>query len=315
MLLGVLHGQVPNQGDAWQYTRDALGLYFERALTMQIPADELRLPDRPLLDLTAEEVPALAQEMIGSYLASVQTMGQRTAELHLALASDADDPDLAPEPFTTLFQRSQYQSVRAQARQALELIRKRFKELPDDLRGPAQEMLNSEPDILDRARAILSRKIEAQRTRSHGDYHLAQLLFTGRDFLVVDFEGQSSRPLSDRRRKRSPLRDVASMLRSFDYATQSALTSGGLRPEDAARLRPWARLWQLWVSVEFVRAYLAAAGGAPFLPAKHDDLGLLLNFHLLKRAVNELRWELAAGVDRARVPLLGLRQLLATGGK
>jgi maltose alpha-D-glucosyltransferase/alpha-amylase len=315
MTLGVLHGQVPHQGDAWAYTRDALGLYFERALTMQIPDEQLPLPNRPLLELAGEEVPALAQEMIGSYLASVQTMGQRTAELHLALASDANDPDFAPEPFTTLFQRSQYQSVRSQARHAMELLRKRLREMPDDLRGPAQEVLAREADILDRARAILSHKIEAQRTRSHGDYHLAQLVFTGRDFVVIDFEGSAGRPLSDRRRKRSPLRDVASMLRSFDYATQSALTGGGLRPEDAARLGPWARLWQLWVSAEFVRAYLASAAGAAFLPANRDDLSLLLDFHLLKRALNELRSELAAGAARARVPLLGLRQLLAAGSK
>ncbi len=310
MVLGVLHGQVPHDGDAWGYTRDALGLYFERALMLQIPAEELPLPNRPLLELAGEEGPALAQEVIGSYLASVQTMGRRTAEMHLALASDAGDPAFAPEPFTTLIQRSHYQSLRSQARQALELLRKRLKELPDDVRGLAQEVLDRESVLLDRARVILGHKIAAQRTRCHGDYHLARLLFTGRDFVIVDFEGDPARPLSDRRRKRSPLRDVASMLRSFDYVTQSALTEGGLRPEDAARLGPWARLWQLWVSVEFVRSYLAAAAGAAFLPAGRDDLGLLLDFHLLKRAVNELRAELAAPSARVRVPLLGLRQLL-----
>jgi maltose alpha-D-glucosyltransferase/alpha-amylase len=105
------------------------------------------------------------------------------------------------------------------------------------------------------------------------------------------------------------------MLRSFDYVTQSALAYGGLRPEDAARLGPWARLWQLWVSAEFLRAYLAEANGAAFLPANRDDLGLLLDFHLLKRSVNELRAELAAGSARVRVPLQGLRQLLATDAK
>jgi maltose alpha-D-glucosyltransferase/alpha-amylase len=233
----------------------------------------------------------------------------------LALASDPNDPAFAPEPFTTLIQRSHYQSLRSQARQALELLRKRLKELPDELRGPAQEVLDREADLLDRARAILGRRIAAQRTRGHGDYHLGQLLFTGRDFVVIDFEGESSRPLSDRRRKRSPLRDVASMLRSFDYATQRALSDGGLRPEDAARLGPWARLWHLWVSVEFVRSYLAAADGAVFLPADRAEVGLLLDFHLLKRAVNELRAELASHSPLVRVPLQGLRQLLAAGGE
>ncbi|HKI37073.1 MAG TPA: maltose alpha-D-glucosyltransferase [Gemmataceae bacterium] len=314
MTLAVLHGQVAHQGDAWGYTRDSLGLYFERALMLPIPAEELPLPNRPLLELAGEEVPVLAQEVIGSYLASVQTIGERTAELHLALASDPNDSAFAPEPFTTLFQRSQYQSLRSQARQVLELLRKRLPELPEELRGPAREVLEREATLLERARTILDRKIGGQRTRTHSDYHLAQLWFTGRDFVVIDFEGDSSRPLSDRRHKRSPLRDVASMLRSFDYATQSALTEGGLRPEDALRLGPWARLWQLWVSVGFVRAYLAAAGGAAFLPANRNDLGLLLDFHLLKRAVYELRSGLTAGSPRVRVPLQGLRQMLATAG-
>jgi maltose alpha-D-glucosyltransferase/alpha-amylase len=313
MLLAVLHAQVPHHRDAWAYSRDALGLYFERALTLQIPVEELPLPNRPLLDLAAEGAPALAQEVIGSYLATVETMGQRTAELHLALASDPGDPAFAPEAFTTLSQRSHYQSFRSQARQALELLRKRQKELPDDLRGPALAVLDQEAEVLDRARRILERRIAALRTRCHGDYHLAQLLFTGRDFVIIDFEGDSNRPLSDRRRKRAPLRDVASMLRSFDYAAQSALTEGGLRPEDAARLGPWAQMWQLWASAEFLRSYLSAAGAAPFLPADRTDLALLLDFHLLKRALNELRGELASHSSRVGVPLRGLRRLLAAG--
>jgi maltose alpha-D-glucosyltransferase/alpha-amylase len=313
--LAVLHAQVPHQGDAWAYTSDALGLFFERALTLHIPMEELPLPNRPLLDLTAEEVPPLGQEVIGSYLAAAQTIGRRTAELHLALTSDPTDPAFAPEPFTTLSQRSMYQSMRSQARQALEQLRKRQKQLPDDLRPLAQEVLEREADLLERARMILDRKFAAQRTRVHGDYHLGQLLFTGRDFVIIDFEGESGRPLSDRRRKRSPLRDVAGMLRSFDYATQGALTRGDLRPEDVARLEPWARLWHLWVSAAFVRAYLAALDGASFLPANRDDLRLLLDFHLLKRVVNELRAKVAARSPGVRVPLRALRQLLATAEK
>ncbi len=312
IVLAVLHGQVPHQGDAWGHTRDALGLYFERALTSPTPAAELPLPRRPLLDLAAEEVPPLAQELIGAYLGSAQLLARRTAELHLALASVADDPDFAPEPFTAMFQRSLYQSCRSQTRQALELLRGRLKELPPDVRALGQKVLALEGAALEKAKEVLGSRIAAQRTRFHGDYHLGQLLYTGRDFVVIDFEGESTRPLTDRRRKRSPLRDVASMLRSFDYVTQSALADGGLRPEDAARLRPWARLWHLWVSAAFVRSYLEAAGPAVFLPRDRADVGLLLDFYLLKRCVNELRYELTVRPERAKVPLRGLRQLLQT---
>jgi maltose alpha-D-glucosyltransferase / alpha-amylase len=315
MTLAVLHGQLPHQANAWGYTRDALGLYFERVLTAHTPAEELPVPSRPLLELAGEDVPALAQEMIGPYLLLAELIGRRTAELHLALASDPNDPAFAPEPYTTLIQRSMYQSLRSQIRRALDQLQRALKGLPDDLRPPAQEVLEREAGLLELAHTILGRKLAAQRMRVHGDYHLAQLLFTGKDFVIIDFEGEPGRPLSDRRRKRSALRDAASMLRSFDYVTQSALTGGGLRPEDAARLAPWARLWQLWVSVGFVRAYLAAVRGAAFLPDDRDDLNLLLDFHLLKLAVNELGHELAAGSARVRVPLQALRQLLAAGGK
>jgi maltose alpha-D-glucosyltransferase/alpha-amylase len=315
MTLAVLHGQVPHQADGWGYTRDALGLYFERALTLQIPPEELPVPSRPLLELAAEDVPALPQEVIGSFLASVELIGRRTAELHRALASDPNDPAFAPEPYTTLTQRGMYQSLRSQARRAMEQLRKGLKALPDEVRPLAQEVLDREAGLLELARTILDGRIAAQRTRVHGDYHLAQLLFTGKDFVIADFEGEPARPLSDRRRKRSPLRDVASMLRSFDYVTQSALADGRLRPEDAARLAPWARMWHLWVSVEFVRSYLAATDRAAFLPEGRDDRSLLLDFHLLKRAVNELRYELADGSARVRVPLHALRQLLAAAGK
>ena len=307
-VLAVLHGRVPHQGDAWSHTRHELGLYFERALTAAEPPGEP--PRRPLLDLAAEEVPPEVQELIGGYLRSVQLLGRRTAELHLALASVPDDPDFAPEPFTAMFQRTLYQSCRNQVRQALELLRSRLKGLPPELRPLAQEVLALESAALEKAKSVLDHRIAAQRARFHGDYHLGQLLYTGRDFVVIDFEGESYRPLTDRRRKRSPLRDVASMLRSFDYAALSALGDGGLRREDVTRLEPWARLWHAWVSAAFARSYLEAAGPAPFLPGDRADVSLLLDFYLLKRGANELRYELTHRPDRAAVPLRGLRQLL-----
>src|SRR5207245_305566 len=121
--------------------------------------------------------------------------------------------------------------------------------------------------------------------RCHGDYHLTQVLYTGKDLVLIDLEGEAGRPLSERRRKLSPLRDVASMLRSFHYAAHVALRDGGLRSEDAPALAPLARFWYLWVSVAFVKAYLAAAATATFLPAPEEGLGALLDFYLLKRAV------------------------------
>jgi maltose alpha-D-glucosyltransferase/alpha-amylase len=159
----------------------------------------------------------------------------------------------------------------------------------------------------------MERKITAQRTRCHADYHLGQVLYTGKDFVVIDLEGQASRPLSDRRRKRSPLRDVASMLRSFHYAVASALEGGGVRGQDVPALRPWGRFWTVWVSAVFLNAYLEVATTDSFLPRARADVGALLDFFLLKRAANELSYEVANASERARVPIQGLLHLLNAG--
>jgi maltose alpha-D-glucosyltransferase/alpha-amylase len=308
--LAVLQQWVPHQGDAWQFTLDALGRYFDKALTLLHRAPDLPLPARPLLDLVGEEIPPLISEALESYAPLAQLLGQRTGELHAALASVRDDPHFAPEPFTMLYQRSLYQSVRTQVRQTLELLRKRWPDLAGEARDMAGQVLKRENELLGRLRAILDRKIEAVRIHCHGDYHLARVLYTGKDFVIDGLEGDPGRPFSERRRKRSPLRDVTSMLRSFHYASQVALGRGNVRREDMPVLAPWANLWQLWVSVLFLKGYLPVARQASVLPATQEDLRLLLHFYLLKRAANELRYDLLHYPDRVHVPLQGLLQTL-----
>jgi maltose alpha-D-glucosyltransferase/alpha-amylase len=310
MTLAVLQEFVPNQGTGWRYTLDALGRYYQEALATSEAARELPLPHRPLLELAKEDLPPAAQERFGSYLEMVRLLGQRTAEFHCTLGSAVDDLAFIPEPFTLLYQRSLYQSLRSQARRAFEQLRKQVEQLPQPVREVAHKLLDREDDLLKRTQAVFAQKIPAQRIRCHGDYHLTQVLYTGKDLVLIDLEGESSRPLSERRRKLSPLRDVASMLRSFHYAALVALRDGGLRSEDAPALAPWARFWYVWVSVAFVKAYLATAGKAAFLPAPEEGLGALLDFYLLKRAVNELRYEMNRGPDRVYVPVLGLLQIL-----
>jgi maltose alpha-D-glucosyltransferase/alpha-amylase len=307
--LGVLEGFVPNEGTAWRYTLDDLGRYFDRALTLELPDKELLLPRRPRLDLLDQPTPPLAEEMIGTYLTMAGRLGQRTAEFHVALASATDDPSFAPEPFTAMYQRSLYQSLRTQARRTYELLRKRLWSLPDAERAEAEKVLSHEDEVLRRMRQIYQRKIDAQRTRYHGDYHLGQVLNTGRDFVILDWEGDAGRSMSDRRLKRSPLRDVVGMLRSFHFATFEALRRGHLRPEDIPSLEPWSRLWYVWVSVAFLRDYLRVAEQGNFLPKKRPDLEILLDFSLIKRAIGDLYRELKNHGNRILVPLRALVRL------
>ena len=313
-LAAILQGWVVNETDGWNYTLDNLKQYFEHGLTRKYEESELPVPGRHLVDLADEETPPAAQAAIGGYLALAGLLGQRTGELHLALASAPDDSDFAPEPFTPHYRHSLYQSLRASAYKTFSLLRERSASLPEALRPQAAELLASEARLLARYHVLLDKKIVALRLRCHGDYHLGQVLFTGKDFIIIDFEGEPARPLGERRIKRSPLGDVASMLRSFDYAAIVGLRSNGHRADDVTALAPWARLWNLWVCVAFLRRYLQIASRGGFLPKNKEDLKTLLDILVLDKAVYELSYELNNRPDWVDVPLRGILGLLKTNG-
>ncbi|MEW6048125.1 MAG: maltose alpha-D-glucosyltransferase, partial [Bacillota bacterium] len=311
LTLALLEGFVPHGGqDAWDYTLDALHRYFEGLLTGHSEAPAPDPPSGHLLDLAARVLPALAVETIGPYLEAARLLGQRTAELHLALASAPGDPAFAPEPFSANDQRSLYQAARRLTSEVVQELRRRMGELDAEARQAAQAVLELEPVMMARLRSVLERKVDAVRIRCHGDYHLGQLLFTGKDFVVIDFEGDPARPVSARRLKRSPLQDVAGMFRSFDRAAHLALraqvTMGVARPEDLPALERWARWWTAYVSAAFLGAYLRLAGEAPFMPREREIAGMLLDFFLLERALRELADDLGNRPDQVGVALQGI---------
>jgi maltose alpha-D-glucosyltransferase/alpha-amylase len=311
--LAILHAFVVNEGDAWSFSTHHLGRYFEQVMAR--PSAPPALADAEgLLAGANREPPELVKQLMGTYLPAAQLMGQRTAELHRALASDTDDPAFAPEPFGMLYQRSLIQSLRNLTRQSLQLLRRRLKELPQDVREEAQRVLGLEADILRRTREAFERRLSALRTRLHGDLHLGQILYTGRDFVIIDFEGEPMRSLSQRRLKRSPLRDVAGMVRSFQYAGQSALlkrvAGGQVRREDARALAPWVRVWESWASAAYLGSYLRAAADAPHLPRTHEELTRMLGAYLMEKALYELGYELNNRPDWVHIPLRGLLQLM-----
>ena len=308
--LGILQGLVANEGDAWGYTLDSLDYYFEQVLTRQVEVGAATLPNQSPVELVEQEIPDLAKELIGTYLRSACLLGQRTGEMHVTLASDTKDPAFAPEPFTALYRRSLYQSMRTLADQSLGLLQKRLKRLPEEVQAQAAEVLRFEPEIFNRCRQLVERKIGGMRIRSHGDYHLGQVLYTGKDFVIIDFEGEPARSITERRLKRSPARDVACMLRSFNYAALTKLRSGRLRAEHAVQLKPWARYWEFWVSVSFLNGYLGATGQTALLPKSRDETKLLMNVQLLEKAIYELSYELDNRPDWVAVPIEGILELI-----
>ncbi|MEA2239296.1 MAG: maltose alpha-D-glucosyltransferase / alpha-amylase [Thermoanaerobaculia bacterium] len=309
--IAVLQNYVESSGDAWRYTLDSIGRFFENILSDSDAA--LRLakatPSEPLLDLAAKPFPDNVREMIGVYLSDAEVLGRRTAQMHLALASRDDIPAFAPEAITPHYQRSIYQHVRSQAVQTLQLLRRRAKGNAD-----AEELLSREEQLQKRIRRILDGRMTGLRIRVHGDYHLGQVLKTGNDFIVIDFEGEPSRPLSERRIKRSALRDVAGMLRSFHYASSALLHEqpqhSVIRAEDAAAVESGAAFWYRWVSAAFLRAYVAESGDAAHLPRTRDELQVLLDVHLLEKALYEITYELNNRPDWVHIPLRGVLELL-----
>ena len=302
MTLGVLHGFVPNEGDAWSYTLDALGRYMEVALARRAQGEEAPIPSQTaFLDLAEAEPPPLVEETVGPYLRSAELLGRRTAELHLALASDRRDPAFAPEPLGTFSRRALYQSMRTEAARTMQLVRRKVPEHPE-----LADVIELEPAIRNRLRELLGVRMTGMRIRCHGDYHLGQVLYTGKDFVVIDFEGRPVNSLSERRLKRPPLRDVVGMLASFRYAGNAALfgqAAGIVRPEDPEALAPWIRAWYLWVAGEFLHGYVDAVGDAPFHPSDRDELELLLEVFLLEKAIYDLAYELGNRPEWLRIPV------------
>ncbi len=308
--LAVLHGFVENEGDAWRYTRDAIADFFDRVLARRAELGEPPPMPGTLIARAEEAAPRAALDAIGAYLQAADLLGRRTAELHLALASAPEDPAFAPEPFSTLYKRSIYQSRLTLIDETLEALRRRRDGLGPRERALADRLLPREPELRRRAQEVLDLGITALRTRYHGDYHLGQVLYTGKDFVIMDFEGEPQRPLSERRIKRSSLRDVAGMLRSFHYAAAFTLRNGRVRSEDVPALEPWARIWVACVGAAFLRAYLAAAAPGGFLPASRDELQVMLDFYLLEKAIYELGYELNNRPDWVAIPLEGILDLL-----
>jgi len=310
--IGILQEYIPDARNTWDYTLDSLRDFFDQIAVQQPDGEAVPVPTLSLLQLQAAfevDTPkkVLASQTIGSYLANVQLLGQRTAELHRALATSTNDPVFVPEPFSSLYQRSIYQYCRNLVGQVFRQLKERSHTLPFEVQPLAQQVFENQQTYLERFRLVLDQKLSAKRTRYHGDYHLGQVLYTGKDFVIIDFEGEPTRNVSERRLKRSPLRDVASMTQSFYYAANLALhneiESGIVHPEQASHMQKWTRFWQSWVSAAFLHAYLTVARDDHFLPKTEQELKILLDTYLLEKAIDDLGCELNRPSERIKITL------------
>jgi len=292
---------IPNEGDAWQLTIDHAQRFYEAALSGRHGEPP------PAIPLSREA--AVGFEL--DFVPLARLLGRRTAELHAALF-ETSRGDSTPKAFSALSSRAFYQSVRNLSTKAFDTLK--AVPLLEPAHRLARQVLARKHDLRSLLDKALSPPLSGQRMRVHGDYHLGQVLYTGSDFYIIDFEGEPARTPRERRRLRSPFADVAGMLRSFHYAAFGVLTmplpGAHIRPEDKEQLEPWAQHFFHACGRAFLSAYLSHADGAPFSSADPQQVQTLLEIHLLEKALYELVYELNNRPQWAELPLRGLLSLL-----
>ena len=303
MTLASVEELVANEGDGWSYVVDALTRDLEEALGRA--AETPRRPAPPgLVDLGPDDRPP---DHLFAPFEWASLLGERTGELHVALASEPHDAAMAPEPLTAVERLSLYHGARSLVRQTFRQVREAQPS------ATVAAVLRRERDIADRLRVITTVGPETQRIRVHGDYHLGQVLWTGKDIVVIDFEGEPARSLGQRRLKRPAAMDVAGMVRSFHYASRSVAMRADrdlVGPQGHRELEPWLVLWYRWMAAGFVRAYLGVPGIAALFPRDRGELATLLDFFLLEKAVSELGYEANARPDWIDIAARGVLDVL-----
>ncbi len=283
--LALLQAYVPNQGDAWTYTLDYLERFFQEQRTAQEP---------------------VAADAHGAYLDLMRTLGQRTAELHKALCMRSGDPAFEPEVLQPADLAEWVRQVHAEALSSLELLEQRRAQLSGAALDEANALLEQRGALFASIDASAHGAPHTLKSRYHGDYHLGQVLLSRNDFVIIDFEGEPARPLAQRRQKHSPLRDVAGMLRSFDYARRAALLRAAHEHHDEqARLEGLVQQWADQVRSAFLDSYRDHSEGGALYRSFDEVRGLLALFEL-EKALYELRYELNNRPDWVRVPLAGI---------
>jgi maltose alpha-D-glucosyltransferase / alpha-amylase len=308
--VGMLAELVENQGDLWTWSMEELRRFFEDHTVGSAPAAVIETLGRSALALSEQPLPEIASLHLGLYLEAAAIMGRRTAEMHLALARDTQDPAFRPQPLSPAELAGLAHQGLAHALKVLTALKARLATLPDDQVELVGLLLANRRRVFEFFQRLEEIHVELQKIRVHGNLDLGQILRRRNDFVIVGFKGDAGTP-EERRLMQSPLKDVAGVLRSLRYASTAALTLHlTRRPQDAETLEPWARFWSCFASASFLASYRTVAAGAAFLPADTDTLGRVLDAFLVDKALADFSHELENRPAGARIPLLALLALV-----
>ncbi|MEJ7644189.1 MAG: maltose alpha-D-glucosyltransferase [Chryseolinea sp.] len=312
LVLGMIQKLVENSGDGWAYMLDRLDELNEKILASpEALALSMKLNEKATAEYHVELDPLLKELFSGPLPEQIRLLGVRTAEMHLALGSRTDIEAFAPERYSLHYQRSLYSGLKTLVRNTFQNQALNLQKLDVEVMKEAQAVIAMQPAILDVFKDIYKNKIDVVKIRIHGDFHLGQVLFTGKDFIITDFEGEPARSYSERRLRRSPLRDVAGMIRSFHYAAYASLfLDNQIRKEDYKKLMPIVEEWYRYVSNIFLQAYLEGVKGTAFIPQTSEELDTLMTTFLLEKAIYELSYEMNNRPDWVIIPLNGIKAIM-----
>jgi maltose alpha-D-glucosyltransferase/alpha-amylase len=306
---------VKSEADGWKYTMDSLSRFFERAQTLpDAPQDALfGAGGRQLLVLSEADVPEAVRNLIGEYLERARLLGQRTGELHVALAGNGGDPDFAPEPISDFYRQGLYHGILALTTRVFQALRLSSAKLPENARHDAELVVGLEGRVRTRLRKFRDTKTGGLRIRVHGNYNLNEVLYTGKDFIITDFGGDPMRHLTERRMKRPPFFDVAGMLGSLYDAARAARQgrAPGIihSPEDAAAADRWAECWYRWSSAALLKGYMTAVKDSRLLSPSRQEMGVLLDVFCLERFITQTDRCLTQDRSGLAMPLGGILQV------
>jgi maltose alpha-D-glucosyltransferase/alpha-amylase len=291
--LAIMHAFVRNQGDGWSQTLTYLGQFLDECALLP-PEEEAQLTGRHAV-----------------YLDRARQLGLRTAELHRALATETTDPAFQGEAVTPEDVQRWSDLVRAEAENALAALRGAMSSLDAEARRSAEFLLSHREEIFRRIAGHVPERVDAIRTRLHGDFHLGQVLVAQQDFFIIDFEGEPRKTSAERRRKHLPLRDVAGLLRSLDYAAWASLTRVVQdHPHRRDLLQRQALSWRDQASAAFLSAYGNAIEGCPSHPRDEEVVRSLLTLFMVEKIFYEIQYEISSRPSWVGIPLQGAMTFL-----
>lgn len=312
--LGLLQEFVQNQGDAWSYTIAEFRRYYERCSTKAPLLAKMTPPAVPLSELVNIEPPEEVFELLGVYIKDAAKLGARTAEMHVALGKHSDLTAFQPEAISRNELIDISSTMRYDVVKVFKLLEQKVRTAEPDLVNSIKSLLLYRPKVVDLLDRLATINEELTKIRCHGDYHLGQVLYSGGDFFILDFEGEPSKPLEQRIAKQTPLKDVAGMVRSFSYATYASLfLFTHNRAEDLEAFLPWAKACEAWSSASFLKGYLHAMEGSTLVPSDRGEFFRALLPFMIDKAFYEIYYEVNNRPDWLRVPVSSVLEYLKAG--